>query len=476
MRDNDGCIFWPKCIVGAHVGIMSKSGAAKVGAIILGAGMGTRMRSTLPKVLHAVGGQPMVCHVLDAVKKIGADRSGVVLAPGFENVAAAVAPASTAIQKEALGTAHAALAAASLFEDFDGDIFILFGDTPLIRQETLQAMLDRRRASDAPSVVVLGMRPAAENAYGRLILSPDGALDRIVEFKDANEAERAAPLCNSGVMLIDGSMLFDLLRAVGNNNAKGEYYLTDIIALARSAGGSAAVVEGLESELLGVNDRAGLAEAEAEFQSRMRAAVMTGGATLTAPETVFFSHDTEVGQDVIIEPNVVFGPGAKIESGAHIRAFSHIEGATVASGAVIGPYARLRPGAIIGEGARIGNFVEVKASTIEAGAKANHLAYIGDARIGAGANLGAGTITCNYDGFNKHRTEIGPGAFVGSNSSLVAPVNIGAGAIVGAGSVIARDVPDDALALTRADQSNRDGWADAFRAQKSKAKAAKTKS
>ena len=320
------------------------------------------------------------------------------------------------------------------------------------------------------------MRPAGENAYGRLIVTPDGALNRIVEFKDANEEERAAPLCNSGVMLVDGAALFDLLRQVGDDNAKGEFYLTDIVALARAAGGSAAVVEGLESELLGVNDRSDLAQAEAEFQRRKRATAMTGGATLTAPETVFFSHDTEVGQDVIIEPNVVFGPGAKILSGAHIRAFSHIEGAVVASGAVIGPYARLRPGADIGEGARIGNFVEVKAATIEAGAKANHLAYIGDAHVGAGANIGAGTITCNYDGYFKHKTDIGAGAFIGSNSSLVAPVNIGAGAIVGAGSTIGRSVPENALAVTRADQTNREGWAQSFRAQKSKAKAAAKKS
>ncbi len=454
---------------------LTNMNATGVGAIILGAGMGTRMRSALPKVLHGVGGQPMVSHVLDAVASLDAARVGVVVAPGFENVAKAVAPVPTAIQDQALGTAHAALAAADLFNGFTGDVFILFGDTPLIRQETLQAMLDRRRAADAPTVVVLGMRPAGENAYGRLIVTPDGALNRIVEFKDANAEERAAPLWNSGVMLVDGAVLFDLLRQVGDDNAKGEFYLTDIVALARAAGGSAAVVEGLESELLGVNDRSDLAQAEAEFQRRKRVAAMTGGATLTAPETVFFSHDTEIGQDVIIEPNVVFGPGAKIQSGAHIRAFSHIEGAVVASGAVIGPYARLRPGADIGEGARIGNFVEVKAATIEAGAKANHLAYIGDAHVGAGANIGAGTITCNYDGYFKHKTDIGAGAFIGSNSSLVAPVQVGAGAIVGAGSTIGRSVPENALAVTRASQTHRDGWAETFRAQKSKAKAAAKK-
>ena len=418
----------------------------------------------------------MIRHVLGALASLDVARVGVVVAPGFKNVAKAVAPIPIAIQEQALGTAHAALAAADLFDGFTGDIFILFGDTPLIRQETLKAMLDRRRAADAPTVVVLGMRPAGENAYGRLIVTPDGALNRIVEFKDANAKERAEPLCNSGVMLVDGAVLFDLLRQIGDDNAKGEFYLTDIVALARAAGGSAAVVEGLESELLGVNDRSDLAQAESEFQRRKRVAAMTGGATLTAPETVFFSHDTEIGQDVIIEPNIVFGPGAKIHSGAHIRAFSHIEGAVVASGAVIGPYARLRPGADIGAGARIGNFVEVKAATIEAGAKANHLAYIGDAHVGAGANIGAGTITCNYDGYFKHKTDIGAGAFIGSNSSLVAPVSIGAGAIVGAGSAIERDVPENALAVSRAGQLHRDGWAKTYRAQKSKAKEAVKKS
>ncbi len=435
--------------------------------------MGTRMRSAMPKVLHAVGGKPMIRHVLDTVMALDATRLGVVVAPNHDAVAAAVRPAPTAIQQPALGTAHAALAAAGLFTDFAGDVFILFGDTPLIREATLRAMLARRAAPDAPTVVVLGMRPAGANAYGRLILDAKGGLDRIVEYKDATEAERQAELCNSGVMLVDGARLFDLLARVDNKNAKGEYYLTDIVGLARADGGAAAVVEGEESELLGVNDRVDLALAEQVYQGRRREAAMRGGATLIAPETVFFSHDVELGQDVIVEPNVVFGPGARILSGATIRAFSHIEGATVAAGAVIGPYARLRPGADIGEGARIGNFVEVKASVIEAGAKANHLAYIGDARVGAGANIGAGTITCNYDGFGKHKTDIGKGAFIGSNTSLIAPVAIGDGAIVGAGSAVARDVPANALGLVRAEQSNRPGWAEAFRARKAKEKAAK---
>lgn len=438
--------------------------------------MGTRMRSAMPKVLHNVGGQPMVRHVLDAVASLGAKRVGVVVAPSHDAVADAVHPNPTAIQEPALGTAHAALSAASLFEGFGGDIFILFGDTPLIRPETLQAMLDARHGEDRPAVVVLGMRPAGENAYGRLIMAADGTLDRIVEFKDANAEERSAPLCNSGVMLVDGAQLFDLLRRVGNDNAKGEYYLTDIVALARADGGSAIVVEGQESELLGVNDRVDLSQAEAEFQRRKRLSAMQAGVTLTAPDTVFFCHDTEIGKDVIIEPNVVFGPGVQISNGAYIRAFSHLEGAHVAGDTVIGPYARLRPGADIGVGAKIGNFVEVKAAAIEAGAKVSHLSYIGDARIGAGANIGAGTITCNYDGFNKYKTDIGAGAFIGSNTALVAPVKIGDGAIVGAGSTIAREVPANALALTRAEQAERPGWATGFRQKKAKEKAERAKS
>ncbi len=451
--------------------IVSNENRRSVGAVVLAAGMGTRMRSELPKVLHQVGGKPMVAHVLDTVMALSAKRLGVVVAPTHAAVTEAVRPTPTAVQKEPLGTAHAALSAASLFAGFDGDIFILFGDTPLITQETLQAMLDRRAAADRPTVVVLGMRPAGENAYGRLVVDEAGLLDRIVEYKDATEAERAIDLCNSGVMLVDGARLFDLLRQVGNDNAKGEYYLTDIVALARAEGGVCAVVEGEESELLGVNDRVDLAAAEAEYQRRRRLDAMRRGVTLVAPDTVFFADDVEIGRDVIVEPNVVFGPGARIESGAKIRAFSHVEGARVAAGAVIGPYARLRSGADIGEGARIGNFVEVKAAFVEAGAKANHLAYIGDARVGAGANIGAGTITCNYDGFGKHFTDIGKGAFIGSNTALVAPVSIGDGAIVGAGSTVDQDVPANSLGLVRAEQTNRPGWAEAFRARKARAKA-----
>jgi len=443
------------------------------GAILLAAGKGTRMRSALPKVLHPVGGKPMIGHVLDTLRGLAGERLVVVTAPGQTAVAAAAAPAETAVQQEALGTGHAALAARDRFAGYNGDIFILFGDTPLITSDTLQAMLDRRAAADRPSIVVLAMRPDDPFGYGRVIANAADAVERIVEQKDATPEEQAVGLCNSGAMLVDGAQLFDLLDRVGAENAKGEYYLTDIVALARSDGGHVAFVEGKESELLGVNDRVDLATAEAEFQQRRRLEAMRGGATLIAPETVFFAADVEIGADVTVEPNVVLGPGARIEAGATIRAFSHIEGARVAAGAIVGPYARLRPGADIGEGARIGNFVEVKAATIGAGAKANHLAYIGDASVGAEANVGAGTITCNYDGVDKHFTEIGEGAFIGSNSALVAPVKIGAGALVGAGSAISKDVPPDALALTRAEQINRPGWGKAFRARKQKARAGK---
>jgi len=325
-------------------------------------------------------------------------------------------------------------------------------------------------AEDSPDIVVLGMRTKEESAYGRLVLNQNGYLDRIVEVRDANAEERKNNLCNSGVMLINGPKLFELLERVENKNSKSEYYLTDIVALLRADKGLAAVIEGEESELQGVNDRVDLAAAEAVFQNQARLAAMAAGVTMISPDTVFFSHDVEVGQDVVIEPNVILGPGTIIEKGATIRAFSHIEGANISSGAIVGPYARLRPGTEIGPSARIGNFVEVKGSVVEAGAKANHLAYIGDARVGAEANIGAGTITCNYDGFHKYFTDIGRGAFIGSNSALVAPVKIGDGAIVGAGSTITKDVQDNALSLERAPQSSHPKWAIAFRSRKTREK------
>lgn len=426
--------------------------------VILAAGKGTRMRSSLPKVLHPVAGRSMLGHSLALAEQLGAARCVVVAGHEAEAVEAAArahrpAPSglSLALQSPQLGTAHAVMQARAALADFEGDVFVLYADTPLIQVATIQRL--RAELSAGAAAAVLGFEAADPGAYGRLILGGDGALERIVEFKDASEAERAVSFCNSGVMAADGARLWGWLDRIGNDNAKGEFYLTDLVALARGDGARVAAVSVDEAEVMGANDRAGLAALEAAFQARARAEAMLSGVTLTAPETVFFSYDTKIAADVTVEPNVVFGPGVAVESGAQIRAFSHLEGARVAPGAVVGPYARLRPGAEIGEGARIGNFVEVKNAAFAAGAKANHLAYIGDAAVGAGANLGAGTITCNYDGFAKHRTEIGEGAFIGSNSALVAPVSIGAGAIVGAGSTVTEPVEAEALALARGRQT-----------------------
>ncbi|MEJ1159319.1 bifunctional UDP-N-acetylglucosamine diphosphorylase/glucosamine-1-phosphate N-acetyltransferase GlmU [Prosthecomicrobium sp. N25] len=432
--------------------------------IVLAAGEGTRMKSAIPKVLHEIGGRPMVGHVIAAAQAAGADRIAVVVGPRMEAVAAAVAKAAPGaqvfVQEQRLGTGHAVLQARKAIEAGADDVVVLYGDTPLVTPETLLAV--RARLAAGTDVVVLGFRTPKPAGYGRLLTKND-RLVAIREDKDASETERAVTLCNSGIMGFRGLKALQLLDRVGNANAKGEYYLTDAVEIAVAQGLSAAVVEGDEPEFQGVNDRAQLARAEAVFQDRRRRAAMAAGVTLTAPETVFFSHDTVLGQDVVIEPNVVFGPGVTVEAGARIRAFSHLEGARVGAAAIVGPYSRLRPGADIGPEAHIGNFVEIKNATVEAGAKANHLAYIGDARVGAKANIGAGTITCNYDGFGKYRTDIGANAFVGSNSSLVAPVRIGAGAYVGSGSVVTADVPADGLAIGRGRQVVREGWARAFR-------------
>lgn len=447
-----------------------------VTAVILAAGKGTRMKSALHKVLHPIGGRPMIDHLLASLAQVRVDRKVMVVGAERSQVEDAMVGRGIAfaVQEPQLGTGHAVMAARPHFEGANGDILVLYGDTPLISPEVIESMLAARRATGPdgrmPGIVVLGFRPADPASYGRLILGADGALDRIVEFKDANADEAAIGLCNSGVMAFDSDLLPQCLDRLSNDNAKGEYYLTDTVAIARSLGRSAVVVEAAEEDLLGVNSRLDLAVAEAVFQTRMRRRAMTEGATLTAPETVFFSYDTELGRDVMVGPNVVFGPGVRVDDGATIHAFSHLEGAEVGEGASVGPYARLRPAAKIGAGARVGNFVEVKKATLEPGAKANHLSYIGDARVGAGANIGAGTITCNYDGFDKHVTEIGPGAFIGSNTALVAPVKIGSGAVIGAGSAIARDVPDDALALTRAERRVAEGWAAKFRARKKAAR------
>lgn len=432
-------------------------------AIILAAGQGTRMKSALAKPLHAVGGRPMLDWTLALAGETGARETVVVWgahSPGVRDNAEA-AGAKTALQDPPMGTGHAVSCAKEALSGFEGHAVVLYGDTPLIRTETVEAVFSA--LEDGAAVAVLGFEAANPDGYGRLIEDTHGRLRAIVEHKEASEAERAIRLCNSGVIGAPAGLLFDLLSQVTNENAKGEYYLTDIVAIACARGLPCTAVRGDEAEMLGVNSRIDLAAAEAAFQERRRAHFMAEGVTLTAPETVFFSHDTKIASDVTIEPNVVFGPGVEIATGAVIRAFSHVEGARVGEGAEVGPYARLRPGATLEEKAKVGNFVEVKKTRLGKGAKANHLTYLGDADIGAGANIGAGTITCNYDGFAKNRTVIGENAFIGSNASLVAPVTIGKGAMTGSGSVITDDVPDDALALSRARQTEKPGWAARFR-------------
>jgi bifunctional UDP-N-acetylglucosamine pyrophosphorylase/glucosamine-1-phosphate N-acetyltransferase len=434
-----------------------------VAAILLAAGQGTRMRSDLPKVLHPLAGAPLIHHALAAAATLDPDRLIVVTGHGADAVGAAAQAFDPTIalahQAEQKGTAHAVLQAAPALDGFEGDAFVLYGDTPLLRPDTLAAMAATRRGG--ADLVVLGFHAAdpATAGYGRLVLGADGALERIVEVADANPAERALTLCNSGVMALDAQTLLALLAEVRADNAKGEFYLTDVVGLARARGLGAAVITCPEGETLGVNSRAELAAAEAAFQARARTEAMANGVTLTAPETVFFAHDTVIGRDVTIAPNVVFGPGVTIETGATIHAFCHLEGCHVSAGARIGPFARLRPGAEIADDAHIGNFVEVKNAEVGQGAKINHLAYVGDATVGEAANLGAGTITCNYDGVFKHRTTIGPRAFIGSNSALVAPVEIGADALVGAGSTITEDVAPGALAIGRGRQETKAGLA-----------------
>lgn len=446
-----------------------------IAAIILAAGMGTRMKSDLHKVLHPIAGRPMLLHLIDSVDALDPAKVVVVAGARREQVEAAVAPlgAEVAIQAEQLGTGHAVRQAEAALSGFSGDVLILYGDVPLVTTETMRAMIDRLHGAGEPSVVVLGFRPADPAAYGRVIADADGRIDKIVEFKDASADERAVTLCNSGLMAVRSADLFRLLAKLTNQNAAGEYYLTDVAELAASDGRGSVVVETDPDEVAGINSRAELATVDASWQAKRRVRAMADGATLVAPDTVWFSFDTQIGRDVLIEPNVFFGPGVSIADGATIRAFSHIEGATVGEGAEVGPYARLRPGAVLGEKSKVGNFVEVKKATLGKGAKANHLTYLGDAEIGAGANIGAGTITCNYDGFFKYRTVIGEGAFIGSNSALVAPVSIGAGAIVGAGSTVTSDVEADALRLVRPPQESKAGWAKRFRDMMSARKASK---
>ncbi|MGQ0673641.1 MAG: bifunctional UDP-N-acetylglucosamine diphosphorylase/glucosamine-1-phosphate N-acetyltransferase GlmU [Hyphomicrobium sp.] len=443
--------------------------------VILAAGKGTRMKSVRPKVLHEIAGRSMLAHVLALASGLNAESTAVVVGPGMDDVAAEthrLAPAAQIfVQPHQLGTADAVLAARPAIEAHRGDVMVLYADTPLIETATLHHL--RSLLDAGAQVAVLGFEAADPSGYGRLLTDATGALLAIREEKDASEAERAVRLCNSGVMAFRVDHLGELLSRIGNANAKGEYYLTDAVGLCRDDGHRAAVAVCPEDEVLGVNAREQLANAEAIWQRRARALAMAAGVTMTAPETVWLSYDTALGRDVSIQPNVFFGPGVTIADGVDIRANCHIEGARVGAGSIVGPFARLRPGTDLGADVHIGNFVEVKNSTLEDGAKANHLAYIGDGRVGAKANIGAGTIFCNYDGFFKHRTDIGKGAFIGSNSALVAPVRIGDGAYVGSGSVITRDVPADALALERSTQEERPEWAAKYRALMARRKARK---
>ena len=436
-------------------------------AIVLAAGEGTRMRSALPKVLHAIAGRSLLAHVLDAVREAGGTSVAVVVGPGAAAVEAetrrVLPDAETFIQAERRGTAHAVLAAKSAIARKPDDVLVIFADTPLIRSQTLMRM--RAALADGAAIVVLGFRPADPTGYGRLV-TEGGQLAAIREELDASPAERAITLCNGGLMAFAGASALTILEQIGNANRKSEYYLTDAIAIARSMGLKAVVIETEEDEVRGINTKSQLAETEAALQQRLRNAAMDAGVTLVAPETVFLSADTKFGRDVVVEPFVVFASGVTVDDNAVIRSFSHLDRAHVGKRAIVGPHARLRPGARLGEDVRVGNFVEIKESVLEAGAKANHLSYIGDTTVGAGANVGAGTITCNYDGSNKHRTEIGKKAFIGSNSSLVAPLKIGEGAYIGSGSVITSDVPADALALARGRQVVKEGWAPRLRGLK----------
>ena len=440
-------------------------------AIILAAGKGTRMKSQLHKVLHPVGGKPMISYLLDTVEHLSPEKTILVVGAGKEQLQQAIPGVEFIEQTEQLGTGHAAKVAVDALDDFTGDYIILFGDVPFTPRSVMEEMIAASEDANT-GIVVLGLRPEDSNHwYGRFIQGPDGSLERIVEYKDATPEERAIRLSNSGIMLLKGSHAKSWLDQLGCDNAAEEYYLTDLIELARADGFSVPIVEADEADLLGINSRADLAAAEAARQKIWRAEALDAGVTMIDPATVYFSHDTQLGQDITLEPNVFFGPSVTLDDYVTIKANSHIEGAHVRAGAVVGPFARLRPGADIGKGAKVGNFVEMKNTNFGAGAKASHLSYIGDAVVGAGANIGAGTITCNYDGFLKYKTTIGAGAFIGSNSALVAPVSIGEGAIVGAGSVITKNVDDNALAVARGKQRDVAGFAAKFRDEKAALKA-----
>ena len=432
--------------------------------VVLAAGQGTRMKSDLHKVLHPIAGRAMIDHLLASAAELSPTRQVVVVGNGREVLEAALGGSATiALQEPQHGTGHAVQQAEAALAGFAGDVLILYGDVPFVRGATLRTMIDRLHHDDDPAIVVLGFEPDDTLEYGRVLAHGDGRIAKMVEFKDATDEERACRLCNSGLMAVRSGDLFALLARVGNANSQGEYYLVDIVNIANADGRTCAVVvTDAPAEVAGINSRAELAAAEAQWQAVRREEAMAQGASLRAPETVFFSWDTKLGRDVTIEPNVVFGPGVAVADGATIRAFSHLAGATVGEGCEVGPFARLRPGAVLMRKAKVGNFVEVKAATLGEGAKASHLSYLGDATIGAGANIGAGTITCNYDGYFKHHTVIGERAFIGSNSALIAPVKIGADAIVAAGSAVSRDVADGELRMVRAEQLIKPGWADRF--------------
>lgn len=446
-------------------------------AVILAAGKGTRMRSTLPKVMHKVGGRPMIDWSIDLAHKAQCEKIVVVTSADSEqlnaHISKTVGPDAIAVQDPPLGTGHAVQSAQVALAGFDGDVVVLYGDTPLIPVTAIEALF--QELSGNADLGVLGFVANQPGAYGRLITDAAGDLQAIVEAKEASEEELAVRFCNSGVMAGKASLVFELLGKVDNNNSKGEYYLTDIVGLAGQSGKTCRAVACDETDVMGVNSRVELSQAEAAFQARRRQELLVSGVTMTAPDTVFFSYDTNIETDVVIDPHVVFGPGVSVREGAHLRAFSHIEGAQIDRDCVIGPYARLRPGADLGPSVRIGNFVEVKNTRMGKGAKANHLSYLGDGEVGEGANIGAGTIFCNYDGFLKYQTKVGKGAFIGSNSALVAPVTVGDGAFVGSGSVVTKDVAPDALAIARGRQTERPGWATSFRDKMMAIKAAKKK-
>jgi bifunctional UDP-N-acetylglucosamine pyrophosphorylase/glucosamine-1-phosphate N-acetyltransferase len=442
----------------------------KFATIILAAGSGTRMKSAIPKVTHPIAGRPMIAHLLGALRPLSPAATIVVIGPQMDSLARLVAPAESVVQNPPLGTGDAvrtalpALSGRLAPQGGIDEVLVLYGDTPLLATETLSRLLAERRRT-AAAVLVAGMRPDDPGPYGRFVLAPDGALERIVEAADASHEERAIGLVNGGIMAIEARHLGALIEGIDRNNAKREFYLTDTVSIARRNGLLCRAVELPADELIGINSRAELAEAEALMQRRLRRAAMASGVTLVAPETVFLSADTQLGRDVVVEPNVTFGPGVTVGEGARIRSFSHLEGAVVGAGAIVGPFARLRPGAVLEEDVHVGNFVEVKAARLGVGVKANHLSYIGDSEVGARTNVGAGTITCNYDGVNKFRTIIGQDAFIGSNTALVAPVTVGAGAIVAAGSVVTRDVPADALSIGRGRQVDKPGRAAEIRAR-----------